>query len=201
MEAKIFNRTREIATLRSVLKVKPQFSFISGPVHSGKSTLMMEVIDGIIKGNRPLSILRIDLRNHTFRDVRSFSSSMMQSLNLWSNSWSFPEIKGEIMIPNVGGVSLRWEQKSQPEKNLNILYEVLSKALPNSSMLRGYNISPPILFIDEANRLKCLLDDGKGSSVLSDFFTWLVENSKQTNKFHVIMASSDSFSSNGLLDL
>ena len=190
MEAKIFNRTHEIATLQSVLKVKSQFSLISGPVHSGKSTLMSEVLDRINNGKQHPSILRIDLRNHIFRDVQSFSSSMMQSLHSWSSTWFRLPVKGEIMIPDVGGVSLKWAPKSQPEKDLNILYEKLSKAL---SMLRGYSIPPPVLFIDEGNRLKCLLEDEKGGSVLSDFFAWLVENSKQTNKFHVVMASSDSF--------
>ena len=96
---------------------------------------------------------------------------MMQSLHLWSTSWfNLPEIKGEFIIPNVGGVSLRWELKSQPEKGLNIRHEKLAKALPNWSRLTGHSIPPPILFVDEANRLKCLLEDEKGSSVLSDFF-------------------------------
>jgi len=54
---------------------------------------------------------------------------MMQSLHFWSTSWlNLTEIKGGFKIPDIGGVSLRWEPKSQPEKGLNILYEKLSTA-------------------------------------------------------------------------
>jgi len=47
--------------------------------------------------------------------------------------------------------------------------------------------------LDEANRLSFLSQDDEGGRVLNDFFAWIVENSKQANRFHVVMASSDSF--------
>jgi len=63
-------------------------------------------------------------------------------------------------------------------------------------VLRGYNIPSPVLFVDKASHLDYLLsdDDGnKGTRVLNDFFSWVVENSKEANRFHVIIASSASF--------
>ena len=75
---------------------------------------------------------------------------------------------------------------------LKRVYEALSKSLSNWSVFRGYNIEPPVLIIDEANQLDALLESG-GRIALDDFFAWLVENTKQTNRFHVVMASSDSF--------
>ena len=77
------------------------------------------------------------------------------------------------------------------------MYNKLSKALPNWSVLRGYNIPPPCALCRKVNHLDYLLkdDDGgdRGNRVLNDFFAWDVENSKEANRFHVIMASSDSF--------
>ena len=52
----------------------------------------------------------------------------------------------------------------------------------------------PILFIDEANRLRALLrDKDHGQSVLESFFEWLILHTKEKEQFHVVMASSDSF--------
>jgi len=106
-----------------------------------------------------------------------------------------PEISGGFKIPDMAELSLTLSTKG-PEVSLKTMYSKLSKALPNWSVLRGYNIPPPVLFVDEANRLDYLLSDGdgnKGTRVLNDFFAWVVENSKEANRFHVIMASSDSF--------
>ena len=74
-----------------------------------------------------------------------------------------------------------------------MLFNILSKALPDWNWLRGYGIPSPVLVIDEANQLRALLDDERGSAALNDFFTWIVQNTKQDSRFHIMMASSDSF--------
>ena len=86
-----------------------------------------------------------------------------------------PEIKCDLKIPDIAGSTAdRRKSKHYVEK--------VSKVVPNWSRLREYNISPPVLFMNEANYLSCLLlQDEKGSSVLIDFFAWIVANSKQRN--------------------
>jgi len=73
------------------------------------------------------------------------------------------------------------------------VYNELSKALPDWSWLKGIGIPSPILFIDEVNRLDALLGDKRGSSSLNDFFAWIVQNTKEMNKVHTVLASSNSF--------
>ena len=38
-----------------------------------------------------------------------------------------------------------------------------------------------------------LLEDPLGNHVLDDFLSWLVQNTKESGRFHVVMASSESF--------
>jgi len=44
-DQKFFNRNNEVQMLQEVLKAEPQFSLLTGPVHSGKSTLVTQVLD------------------------------------------------------------------------------------------------------------------------------------------------------------
>ena len=55
----------------------------------------------------------------------------------------------------------------------------------------------PVLVIDEANRLRAVLEDQAGNATLNDFVAWIVRNTKQDGKFHITMASSDSFFTDG----
>jgi len=178
-DTEFFNRTYEVETVREVLHSRPQFSLITGPVHSGKSALVTEVLQTLRTERPSPSILSMDLRSQTFRDVESFCSSMISSLESWSNTY-LPEIYGDLKIPDFAEISISVRTKG-PETSLKTMYQKLSKALPTWSMLREHNIPPPILFLDEANHLSFLLQDDEGGSVLNDFFAWIVENSKQAN--------------------
>ena len=190
----MFNRCREFQALRTTLKDVPQWSVISGPVNSGKSTLLLEVINNLKREKPKPSIIHLDLRARTFRDVNSFASEMLNVLSSWFNDlWeSFSTMGASLSVSKVE-IELILTKEEEPTKRLRKLFDTLSKSLPDWNWLRGYNIPPPILFIDEANRLRTLLDDRKGDTVLNDFFEWIVHNTKQMHQFHVIMASSDSF--------
>jgi len=65
MDSKIFNRADEIATFERVLKSKPQFSLVTGPLHSGKSTLLMEVLDRIQFYGSTLGTAPLEMSNHS----------------------------------------------------------------------------------------------------------------------------------------
>lgn len=135
----------------------------------------------------------MDLRILTFRNVESFSSAVTAKLDSWFTKLkSLPEIEGKLKVSDDVQVTASFKWSQAPLEGLRDMYTSLSRALPTWSWLRGYGIPPPI-FIDKANCLEALLDDKRGSTVLNDFFAWLVENTKQMNRFHLIMASSDSF--------
>ena len=58
----------------------------------------------------------------------------------------------------------------------------------------GYQIPTPILYIDEANKLRELVAiDPDGQKAIEALFTWFVTMTKEQQKFHVVLASSDSF--------
>jgi len=101
------------------------------------------------------------------------------------------DVNLETQLELVFGVGKAEEGKSSV--GLKDALDILSRALPNWSLLRGRGVPSPVLIIDEANRLRALLEDQAGSATLNDFFAWIVRNTKQDGKFHVIMASSDSF--------
>ena len=139
------------------------------------------------------SIVNIDLRSRTFRDVETVSSTIIQELNTWYNKLFklLPEIvKAKLNILDAELEVTFQRAKNRPAECLQEVCDALSKSLPEWSWLNGENIPTPILCIDEANRLQAL---SRGNIVLHDFLAWVVLNTKQMNRFHVVMASSDSF--------
>jgi len=47
-----YNRKKEVDLLCRTLKRKPQFSVVGGPVHSGKTTLILEVLRKLESQNK-----------------------------------------------------------------------------------------------------------------------------------------------------
>ena len=74
---------------------------------------------------------------------------------------------------------------------LNYLLELLGNKLPPQSF--WYGRQTPILLIDEAHELNALVKDPDGHDALTNIFKWLVLNTKEVNRFHSVLVSSDSF--------
>ncbi|RIA86305.1 hypothetical protein C1645_740939 [Glomus cerebriforme] len=92
------------------------------------------------------------------------------------------------------------EKEEITTDNINELLNKITCALPNWNFWYRYNISPPILVIDEANLLRQLGNSSnEGAILLKLFLNWLVENTKHKH-FHAILISSNSFFLNWLLD-
>ena len=120
-----------------------------------------------LKKNKPCpSVVSLNLRNCTFRDVDAFSYHITEELNSWWKHLvtSIRDINPKLSIADV---TLEINPKNVRHKFYEAL-QALSKALPNWSWLRGNGIPTPILFIDEANRLSMLLDDKNGYTMLND---------------------------------
>lgn len=186
-----FNRNREISALTKLLESKPQISLVSGPVNSGKTSLMLKILEDISKkNNRP--VLHLDLRARGFHTVEGFSSSLEEGMTSWANR-IFKAIPKQLTA-EYEGLKLEASNPSlatQPIDKLNRLFDSLSKNLPSHNVWSGAQV--PILFIDEANEMRTLLKDDQGHQALQDMFKWFVMNTKQNHRFHVILGSSDSF--------
>ena len=79
----------------------------------------MEVLDKLSAEKPPPSILRINLRSQTFRDVELFSSSMVSNLHSWSTALfnHLPGITGDFKIPDMAELSISLGAKT-PETSL-----------------------------------------------------------------------------------
>jgi AAA+ ATPase superfamily predicted ATPase len=191
---KFFNREREIKALTTMLKMEPQLSIISGPVNSGKTSLILKILKDISKDNkRP--VLHIDLRERSFDTVDSLAYSLNDEMASWLHRFNSVSktlnLNASAYIFTLKTSFESKEKEKLPIDRLNNLFESMSKQLPPHSWWSG--TQSPILFIDEASRLNALLKDKDGHAALTNMFEWFVRNTKQHNRFHVILGSSDSF--------
>ncbi|CAI2179359.1 1653_t:CDS:2 [Funneliformis geosporum] len=73
------------------------------------------------------------------------------------------------------------------------LLDGIGNALPNWTRWDGYKVPPPILVIDEANMFSQLCVAEEGKVLLKSILNWMVVNTKEKGRFHVVLTSSDSF--------
>ena len=85
------------------------------------------------------------------------------------------------------------KEKEIPSSSVIELLNEIACALPKWNTWED-NYAPPILIVDEANLLSQLGNSSKeGKILLKSFLNWLVMNTKQENRFHAVLTSSDSF--------
>jgi len=186
---RFFNREKEIKALNTLFNNKPKFSIVTGPANSGKTSLLLYVLDLLAKENRP--ILHLDLRDRSFHTVDNFQATLTQELTKWALPVKMVKATAELSLKKLFTASIN----IQPKENfsvdgLNTLHKI-SAALPEWTVMNG--TKTPILFIDEANKLNLLLKDPGGQAALTNIFDWFVRNTKQHERFHVVLGSSDSF--------
>ena len=189
-----FNRDREIQSFKKLLAGRPRLSIVTGPVNSGKSALLAKVIQEISQdGKRP--VLHLDLRSRAFNSVNSFAASLTSGMESWLGTFKAVAERCKLTLPDLGftlnASEINEDSKATPVDRLNALFGEMDKHLPPFDWWSGSQ--SPILFIDEASKLQNLLRDEEGHEALRDMFEWFVLNTKQKHRFHVVLASSDSF--------
>ncbi|RGB30560.1 P-loop containing nucleoside triphosphate hydrolase protein [Rhizophagus diaphanus] len=198
-ERTFFNRKRELAEFEKAFNGDPEIHVVLGPPSSGKTALVREVTT---RGNfKPL-----------FLDGRlgQFDSPTDLYISISTQFKTFFENQRKLLkeinatMPYFFELDLKLFDKKEREitfSNVNDLFRKIARALPNRNLWEGYNVPPPILVIDEANSLNRLgYDSAEGEVLLRSFLDWLVLNTKQTNRFHVVLTSSDSFFYNWIAD-
>ncbi len=202
-----FNRERECEEVKTILNKKPQLSLFLGPSNSGKTTLLQHVLSQMVQSKRR-PILHLNLRGVGFTTPENlyqiFAQESLGFLQRIHAELPNVSVKANVKVPFGSGTEFEVNLAQQAiatavvgkENNadkLNAVFDVIDRALPEKSLLWGKN--SPILFIDEANRLKVLLQDNpqEGNKVLLTLFEWFVQKTKQQNRFHVMLGSSSSF--------
>ena len=151
----IFNRSRELNALYYTLKSQPQWTVVSGPVNSGKSKILMKVAETLRNEKQKTSIIHLDLRSRTFRNVDTFASTMLNQLRSWFSGMVHSVKKiGVKMDVTDRDIELILELTKEdptkdPTKKRQVFFDSLSEVLPNWNWLRGYDIPTPVLIIDE----------------------------------------------------
>ncbi|RGB30556.1 Archaeal ATPase-domain-containing protein [Rhizophagus diaphanus] len=197
-EKTFFNRKREFAEFEKAFRGDLELHVVLGPPSSGKTALIREVTT---RGNfKPLFL---DCRLGQFdspADVYDSISMQFETFFEYQKKFlleNLPEMEIKAKIPYFFELNFKLFDKKEKEitsKNVNNLLNAIANALPNRNLWKGYNIPSPILVIDEANSLNRLgYSSVEGEVLLKTFLDWLVLNTKQTNRFHVVLTSSDSF--------
>ena len=186
-----FNRQHEIDYFKKRFKSKvPGLHIILGPPSTGKTALIRKVVSDA--GMNPLFI---DLRSgqcdtpmalyysiikqyETFYDKLKTLSKSVEAVDMASYEIEFNKLTSGVTA----------------ETAVTRLLSEISDRLPQWSWWSSMNVPPPILVIDEANRFNQLGEVSPVSAnLIQTFLQWMVLNTKQDQKFHIVLTSSDSF--------
>ncbi|CAB4403887.1 unnamed protein product [Rhizophagus irregularis] len=166
-EKPFFNRKRELVEFEKAFNGDPEIHVVLGPPSSGKTALVRETV----------------VYNSISMQFKTFFESQRKLLK--EINATMPEL------------DLKLFDKKEREITSSSVIDLLNQitcALPNRNLWKRYNVPSPILVIDEANSLNRLgYSSAEGEVLLKTFLDWLVLNTKQTNRFHVVLTSSDSF--------
>ncbi|RIB12848.1 hypothetical protein C2G38_2199567 [Gigaspora rosea] len=199
-----FNRKRELAKFKNAFSSDPELHVVLGPPSTGKTALIHEVTS-----KDDFNPLFINCREGQFDTPRriydSISSQFEPFFKKYTNHFKKLLERGEVsyMINDIhlkvkpfGGNPFRITSN-----DVTKLLDNISNALPNWTCWSGYDIPPPILVIDEANMFNQLGSSEKGKLLLKSILNWMVVNTKEKGRFHIVLTFSDSFFFNWIVNL
>ncbi|CEG11254.1 conserved hypothetical protein [groundwater metagenome] len=183
-----FNRESETAEIKNILESEPRLiTFIYGPINSGKTSLIMNLIEDLPKD---YVVFYINLRETVIASYKDFIETLFDT--------DFEEEKRKTkmkeLIPDViegikvlSGVPIPTEIfkkifKEEKPKNafkyiLKIIYEVRKKG------------KTPVFIIDELQKIGDVKVD---SYLIYDVFNFFIRLTKELHVCHVFALSSDS---------
>jgi len=154
---------------------------------------MSKILEDVSK-DKTVPVLPLNLRNVSFNSVESLVDTLTAKFTSWMGQiWQAAErlqLDGSVYGLDVK-FNIDFGSKMTPMSRLNRLLEMIGNRLPPRSFWHGRQT--PILVIDEANELNALVKDPDGQDALTNIFKWLVMNTKEANRFHSLLISSDSF--------
>ncbi len=201
-----FNRKRELDMFSSAFNADPELHVVLGPPSTGKTALIREVV--MNKGNfKPLFL---DCRSGQFDSPKNLYNSISMQFKPFFKERKellkkiLPETDLKAKFSYFFELNFKIFDKKEKEITSSSVSELLieiARALPKWNIWHGDYAPPPILIVDEANLLSQLGDSSKeGAVLLKSFLNWLVMNTKQENRFHAVLTSSDSFFLNWIIN-
>ncbi|CAB5356239.1 unnamed protein product [Rhizophagus irregularis] len=198
-----FNRKREIANFKEVFSADPaDLHVVLGPPSTGKTALVREVINSSECCFNPIFI---NLRTGQFDTPQKVYDSIYSQFKPFFNKHKTllkNVLGGQFSLGYAGfnfGYSLYDKYREKTSDDVRTLLDKISNRLPNRSFWYGYQIPPPILIVDEANLFSQL--GHKDETLLKSILNWFVLNSKEKQRFHVVLTSFDSFFFNWIVNL
>ncbi|XRO76684.1 ATP-binding protein [Methanocaldococcus sp. 10A] len=183
---KFFDREKEINKIISIIEGEPNFIyFVFGPINSGKTALINEVINNRLDRNKYV-VFYINLRGIFISKYEEFIEVLFEEYI--EDKKPLEVIKSIIKdIPVISGIPI-------PKNTLN---ELLDKKSPKNVFKYITNIlleiksqgKQPILIIDELQKIGDMKING---FLIYELFNYFINLTKELHLCHVLCLSSDS---------
>ncbi|XRO77101.1 ATP-binding protein [Methanocaldococcus sp. 10A] len=188
---KFFDREKEIKEILYILEGESNFIyFIFGPINSGKTALINEVINNRLDDN--YKVFYINFRRYLISEKREFIEAIFTT----KKEDILEEIKSKSEVINMlikgakvlTGIPIpEVEFNKLFEKRINDVFQYL-----NDILLKTKNSGKkPILILDELQMIKDVVVNGQ-KYLLKELFQFLVSLTKEQHLCHVFCLSSDS---------
>ncbi|KAF0482060.1 hypothetical protein F8M41_023519 [Gigaspora margarita] len=198
-EKTFFIRKRELVKFKNAFSYDPELHVVLGPPSTGKTALIHEVTS---KGD--FNPLFINCRDGQFDTPRRIYNSISSQFEPFFKKYTrhFKKLleQGEVSY-TINDIQLKvkpfgvdpFNVREITSNDVTELFDNIGNALPNWTCWKGYDIPPPILVIDEANMFSQLGSSENGEVLLKSILNWMVVNTKEKGRFHIVLTSSDSF--------
>ena len=188
---KFFNREMEVNKILSIIEGEPNFIyFIFGPINSGKTALINEVINNRLDDN--YKVFYINFRRYLISEKREFIEAIFTT----KKEGVLEEIKNKSEVINLlikgakvlSGIPIpEVEFNKLFEERINDVFQYL-----NDILLETKNSGKkPILIFDELQMIRDVVLNGQ-KYLLKELFQFLVSLTKEQHLCHVFCLSSDS---------
>ena len=189
MEIEFHDREKEIGEIRRILSYRPDsIYFVYGPINSGKSTLMDEVIKEL---SNEYIVFFIDLRAHVvsnvdeFYDVLfSYEIGLERKLTKFNDVISYlvsSAVKVVLGFPLPEKLISKVLQRNKPKNVFTYIFTILQKLKS-----KGKN---PVIIMDE---LQTISDLKINDLLIYELFNFFVTITKRHHLAHVFAVTSDS---------
>eukprot|EP01124_Arcella_intermedia_P016551 TRINITY_DN23171_c0_g1_i1.p1 TRINITY_DN23171_c0_g1~~TRINITY_DN23171_c0_g1_i1.p1 ORF type:complete len:528 (-),score=112.20 TRINITY_DN23171_c0_g1_i1:41-1624(-) len=180
-----FPRERDSRFIENMLDGEPQgIISVLGPPNVGKTILLRNILKNRI-------VAHLDLRKQgLISSVDTFVRVLKNQFQSWDNSSLHvtESFKGMLGGAKILGFEIPKDRVEMDTTDFRRLVSCVDSLL---IQIKALNLGTyPVFFIDDANKLKYLLQSDQGVKVLTAFFDWLVSASKADKLCHVIIASN-----------
>ncbi len=188
LQTSFINREEELAALRTFLETEPNsILFLYGPKSSGKTTLMYRLFDQMER-ERVYEINFLNLRKIFLASYDDFIDAFFKSTESDNGIKTSTRRQYSLFgLFKLDAFTERMLRKKQEDPFLVMEREF--------QRLQKKNIQP-VVIIDEFHKLDGLYMPDKQKRLIVELMNFFVAMTKESHLCHVIIASSDAFSSN-----